>query len=252
MYHFYFVRAVRTPASESYLIWLQRGPSDERSRVGTLDLHFVERVIHGKLVLESGLLDMERDSLLEQIDHQIIGDDRDDYIFSVYLARDIGFYSDTISEEDRSSRTATLADIESIRAPLTQVVGRHQTARGKLAEHAVVSDFESQGYSANLAGGELHALKVDVIAQSEEEIIFAQSKLGSIAATEIRKIVESVAQLPAPTEKIVCAAIIAKTFPKGMEFLRRALEREFGISILCIQLYQVTNACPEYKGPLGV
>jgi hypothetical protein len=93
-------------------------------------------------------------------------------------------------------------------------------------------------------------MKVDVVARSASEIVFAQSKSGPIALSEMRKIVAAIASLPeeAPLSKLV--AIVAREFPLDSEVQRRKLEREFGIAIMCIQQYQVLAASPEYRLPL--
>jgi hypothetical protein len=248
---FRFHRLVRTATSESYVIWGAQSEPGGKGRVGVLDLHFQGRTTHGTLVLEEGLLEEERDDLLSQIDDQLIESDREDFIYTVYHGREIGYYSDLLSDEDHARQGATQRDIEDIRSSLSQVLGRHQSARGKLAEHAITSYFESLKYKARRAGPELDAQKVDVVAESANEIIYAQSKLGAISSSDIRKVVLSVSMLPVTEGKRTVAALIARSFPSDCEFQRRALEEEFGISVMCIQLYQVTNAVPEYKHPIG-
>jgi hypothetical protein len=141
--------------------------------------------------------------------------------------------------------------VSDIRASLAKVIGSHQVARGKLAEHATSAYFESLGYRAKRAGPELDALKIDVVAESESEIVFVQSKLGTISATEMRKVVVAIKGLPRMDKRQVIAALVARTFPKDSEQRRRQLEAELGMPIMCIQTYQVALAIPEYRHALG-
>jgi hypothetical protein len=141
-----FTRLVRTPQSECQILWRVTPTGDDNERVGSLDIHFENRYIHGTLVLEVELSEEELTLLLEDIDERIVGSDRDDYIFTVYLGRELGYYSDPVSEEDRSYHPPTKKDLAGIEKSLSKVIGRHQSARGKLAEHALVAYFSKLGY----------------------------------------------------------------------------------------------------------
>lgn len=248
---FSFTRLVRTQSSESHVVRRQSTDPNSNDNVGHLDLHFEGRLVHGTLVLEVKLDEDSLGQLIDQTTEQLIPTDRDDFIFTVFVGAEIGFYSDSVSDSDRSLSVATKADLKDVKTTLAKVVGNHQMARGKLAEHAVCAYFESLGYSAQRAGPELDALKIDVIAESDEELVYVQSKLGSIAGSELRKVVSSVAAQPRPDGKLLVAAVVAREFPKDSEKRRRSLESEFGLPVMCIQTYQVGLALPEYRQALG-
>lgn len=249
---FSFTRLVRTSNSESHVIRQPTDNPDSNDNVGSLNLHFEGRLIHGTLVLEVQLNEEELDHLIDQMTDQLVPTERDDFIFTVYLGTEIGYYSDSITESERSTHTATKADVDEIRQSLAKVIGNHQLARGKLAEHATCAYFKTLGYTAERAGPSLDAMKIDVVAQSDSEVVYAQTKLGAISSSEMRKIVAAVATFATPDPKQSVVAIIAKTFPRDSEKRRRELEAEFFIPVMCIQTYQIAEAAPEYRQSLGV
>ena len=248
---FKFTRLVRTACSECHVIWDSTPDDSGSTRVRLLDIHFQGRYVHGTLVLEVELTEESLDSLLGEIDERIIGHDREDYIFTVYLGRELGYYSDPVSAEDRAEYGASRKDLAGIEASLAKVIGRHQAARGKLAEHALVEYFSKLGYYAERAGAELDAKKVDVVARSASELIYAQSKAGAISKSEMRAVAKNIAQMPNEPPLSKVAAIVAREFPFDSETQRRTLENELGIAIICIQQYQVLAASPEYRLPLS-
>jgi hypothetical protein len=248
---FSFTRLVRTSSSENHVI---RRPSDDPEaddNIGSIDLHFEGALVHGTLVLEQPLDEAELESLIDQMTDQLVPTQRDDFIFTAYSGTEIGYYSDSVSEEDRAYYSATKGDVEDIRRSLAKVLGSHQNARGKVAEHAAVAYFQSIGYRAERAGTELDALKIDVVASSDTEVVYVQSKLGAIAASEMRKVVLSVSALPSVEGKQNVVAIVARTFPRDSEYERRKLEQEFGLPVMCVQSYQLAAASPEYRHALG-
>ena len=249
---FSFTRIVKTPTSENFVVRRPTSDPESNDNVAHLDLHFEGRLIHGTLVLEVQMNDEELAQLIDQMTDQLVPTERNDFIFTVYLGTELGYYSDIISESDRSYHSATKADVEEIRSSLARVIGSHQLARGKLTEHATCAYFKALGYDADRAGDELDAMKIDVIAKSSTEIVYAQTKLGAISPSEMRKVVSSVASLRTIDSKTVVAAVVAKIFPKDSEKLRRELEAEFGVPIMCVQTYQVALAVPEYRQALGV
>jgi hypothetical protein len=248
---FLFTRLVRTASSESHIIRRPSNRPDSTVNIGSLDLHFENRLIHGTLVIEQPLGEDELDRLITQMTDQLIPTERDDFIFTAFAGTEIGFYSDAVSESERQQHSATKADVLDIRNSLAKVLGSHQNARGKVAEHAVVAYFTSLGYESSRAGSELDALKIDVVASNAAETIYVQSKLGNIAASEMRKVIQAVAALPRTGSKKVIAAIVARTFPKDSEHIRLKLESEFGLPVLCIQSYQIAAATPEFRHALG-
>jgi hypothetical protein len=91
-----FERHFRTPYSESYYI-MQGTGLQGNNRLGTIDIHFTTTAVHGTLILERELEETELTKLIEQIDEDLVLSadmPRDDFLVSVYVGRDIGFYSD--------------------------------------------------------------------------------------------------------------------------------------------------------------
>lgn len=93
------VRLVRTPASEVYLIW------QEATRMGQVDLHYAEGLVHATLVLEQDL-DQERiEALIAQLDDDVVSSylpdfERDDLFVNVYRGEEILSYSDNEDDDD--------------------------------------------------------------------------------------------------------------------------------------------------------
>jgi hypothetical protein len=88
-----FVRLVRTGSSEVYVIW------DGENRIGQLDLHYAGDIIHGTLILELELAATLEESLLTQIDQDIVSSyrpsfDREDFLVTVYHGEEISTYTD--------------------------------------------------------------------------------------------------------------------------------------------------------------
>src|SRR6266705_3022054 len=91
-----FERHFRTPYSESYYI-MQGTSMQSNNRLGTVDIHFTSTAVHGTLILERELEETELTKLIEQIDEDLVLSadmPRDDFLVSVYVGRDVGFYSD--------------------------------------------------------------------------------------------------------------------------------------------------------------
>ncbi len=91
-----FERHFRTPYSESYYI-MQGAGMQNNNRLGTIDIHFTTTTVHGTLILERELEKTELTKLIEQIDEDLVLSadmPRDNFLVSVYVGRDVGFYSD--------------------------------------------------------------------------------------------------------------------------------------------------------------
>ena len=100
-----FERHFRTPYSESYYI-MQGSSLQSNNRLGTVDIHFTTTTVHGTLILERELEETDLTKLIEQIDEDLVLSadmPRDDFLVSVYIGKDVGFYSDEyFAEEDDS------------------------------------------------------------------------------------------------------------------------------------------------------
>ena len=103
----HFERHFRTPYSEGYYI-MQGNSLQSNNRLGTVDIHFTTTAVHGTLILERELEEADLTKLIEQIDEDLVLSadmPRDDFLVSVYVGRDVGFYSDEYFTEDNSNIT---------------------------------------------------------------------------------------------------------------------------------------------------
>ncbi len=93
-----FDRQFRTSSSEGYFIVQQT------TRLGIVDLHFTATNVRATLLLESEMDREDLIKLIEQIDEDLVlsaDTPRDDFLVSVYVGRDAGFFNDEIlAEED--------------------------------------------------------------------------------------------------------------------------------------------------------
>jgi len=102
-----FERHFRTPYSESYYI-LQGSSLQSNNRLGTVDIHFTTTAVHGTLILERELEETDLTKLIEQIDEDLVLSadmPRDDFLVSVYIGRDVGFYSDEYFADESDTDT---------------------------------------------------------------------------------------------------------------------------------------------------
>ncbi|SCY22223.1 hypothetical protein [Thiohalorhabdus denitrificans] len=245
-----FIRTARTRESESYVIWKFDPSYQDSVRAGHIDLHIEGKIYHGNIILEIELEEEEVGILIHQIDNTCVGWDRDDFIVQVFSGKEIGYYSDFITEEERGEEYPLRKDIKHIKENMDTFFGKFQYTRSKISEHAVESYFSELGFEAKRADKDLDALKVDVIAESKDEIIYTQVKLGQISEKSMREVAQSIYSLPHPDSKRKSAAFVAKHFPYKSELIRGKLEEKFGIRIFCISLNQIIMATPEYKQSL--
>lgn len=100
-----FERHFRTSSSEGY--YIMEGSSPQSSnRLGTVDIHFTATAVHGTLILERELEEADVAKLIEQIDEDLVLSadvPRDDFLVSVYVGKDVGFYSDEYFAEESES-----------------------------------------------------------------------------------------------------------------------------------------------------
>ena len=76
------------------------------NRLGTVDIHFTSTAVHGTLILERELEEVELTKLIEQIDEDLVLSadmPRDDFLVSVYVGKDVGFYRDEYFAEEPES-----------------------------------------------------------------------------------------------------------------------------------------------------
>jgi hypothetical protein len=97
-----FERHFRTLYSEEYYI-MQGSNLQSSNRLGIVDLHFTNTVVHGTLILERELAEADRAKLIEQIDEDLVLSadmPREDFLVGVYIGKDVGFYSDEYFAEE--------------------------------------------------------------------------------------------------------------------------------------------------------
>ena len=92
MAQYRLTRLVRSTSSEIYLVW--RG----EERIGQLDVHYADAVVHASLILEADLSDEEGQDLYAQIDEDIVSSyapsfDREDFIITVFRGEEVLSFS---------------------------------------------------------------------------------------------------------------------------------------------------------------
>src|ERR1700676_1502822 len=99
-----FERHFRTPYSEGYYI-MQGTNLQNNSRLGTVDIHFTTTAVHGTLILERELEETDLTKLIEQIDEDLVLSadmPREDFLVSVYVGKDVGFFSDDYFPDEKN------------------------------------------------------------------------------------------------------------------------------------------------------
>ena len=87
---------------------MQGSSVQSNNRLGTVDIHFTTTAVHGTLILERELEEADLTKLIEQIDEDLVLSadmPRDDFLVSVYVGKDVGFYSDEYFAEESDSGT---------------------------------------------------------------------------------------------------------------------------------------------------
>lgn len=94
---------------------MQGNSLQNNNRLGTVDIHFTTTAVHGTLILERELEEADLSKLIEQIDEDLVLSadmPRDDFLVSVYVGRDVGFYSDEYFAEESDDATGFDEDEE--------------------------------------------------------------------------------------------------------------------------------------------
>jgi succinylglutamate desuccinylase len=94
-----FDRQFRTMSSEGYFV-VQRA-----KRLGVVDLHFTTTNVRATLILENEMPREDLLKLIEQIDEDLVlsaDSPRDDFLVSVYIGHDAGFFNDESLDEESS------------------------------------------------------------------------------------------------------------------------------------------------------
>ncbi len=94
---------------------MQGSSLQSNNRLGTVDIHFTTTAVHGTLILERELEETDLTKLIEQIDEDLVLSadmPRDDFLVSVYVGKDVGFYSDEYFAEENDTGTGFDEDEE--------------------------------------------------------------------------------------------------------------------------------------------
>jgi len=236
-----FLRQVRTENSEVWLIDLNE------NRLGILHLHLTT-FVNGDVILTKKITENQLQLILNEIEDKIVSSihPREDFIFSVFQAKEIGSYSDIV---DHDLSVPTKRDLNEHKKLINNVLAKYQDARGQLSEHVVKEYFSKLGYQTSKASSKYDALKVDIIAENEEFIIFCQVKLGKISKQTIHEISECISKIHT-NEKKKIIGIVADSFPIDIELIKDKLETKFEIKIWTIFKNQILSELPEYKRTL--
>ena len=237
---FNFLRITRTESSE---VWRLDLNSDV---IGTIHLHFTNYV-GGDVILTKKLDEDSLESLLHEIENRLVDSiyPREDFIFSVFQANEIGFYSDIVDHELSSPTKKDLLEHKSL---IQKVLSKYQHTRGQLNEHVVKEYFEKLGFQSKKSSPELDAQKVDIIAENETKIILCQVKLGKISERNLLKIAYKISDLKNEKEKIM--AVVADSFPINIEEIKDKIEVNNQLKCWLITKEQILINLPEYKKSL--
>jgi len=87
------VRVVRTSSSEVYIIW------QEDTRLGQVDIHYGQDLVHATLVLEKDLTAEQQGDLIDQLDQDIVSSHlpqfaREDFLVTVFRGTELESFSD--------------------------------------------------------------------------------------------------------------------------------------------------------------
>ncbi|HVF09749.1 MAG TPA: hypothetical protein VNA16_03050 [Abditibacteriaceae bacterium] len=87
------VRVVRTDSSEVYIIW------QEDTRLGQVDIHYGQDLVHATLVLEKDLSAEQQGDLIDQLDQDIVSSHlpqfaREDFLVTVFRGTELESFSD--------------------------------------------------------------------------------------------------------------------------------------------------------------
>jgi len=92
-------RVVRTLTSEVYLIW------EDSRRVGQVDIHYADDIIHATMLLEEDLDKDLVDQLVKQLDRDIVASflqdfERENLLVTVCRGNELYTYSDEDGDDD--------------------------------------------------------------------------------------------------------------------------------------------------------
>ncbi|NIM04441.1 MAG: hypothetical protein GTO55_00930 [Armatimonadetes bacterium] len=92
-------RLLKTSASEVYLIW------EGERRIGQVDIHYADSIIHAHMLLEVDLSDEEIMSLCAQIDEDIVTSylpcfEREEFVITIFRGEEMDSFTYPPPQED--------------------------------------------------------------------------------------------------------------------------------------------------------
>ena len=98
MNYFRLSRLLRTQSSEVYLIW-----SGDR-RLGQVDIHYADTIIHANILLEANLTEEEEQFLCSQLDEDIVTSylpsfEREEFVVTIFRGEEVDSYTYPPMEE---------------------------------------------------------------------------------------------------------------------------------------------------------
>lgn len=99
MNEYRLTRLLRTLTSEIYLVW------DGERRIGQVDVHYADDVIHATVLLEPDVKQEAETALIRRLDREVVSGhredfEREDFLVTVYRGSETTSYSDAVSEDE--------------------------------------------------------------------------------------------------------------------------------------------------------
>ena len=115
-----FAREARTPYSEVYAI------DDGQHSLGRVDVHYTASATHATLIVHTSLSEEMLQSLLEELDDQIVTSAdpyREDLVVTVWRGKEVGVFADESSFDDEDDDDLDEDDDEEAARPVESAAG---------------------------------------------------------------------------------------------------------------------------------
>jgi hypothetical protein len=91
-------RLLRTDASEVYLIW------EGERRIGQVDLHYADAIIHAHMILEVDLTEEEERLICSQLDEDVVTSylpcfEREEFVITIFRGEEVDSFTFPPGEE---------------------------------------------------------------------------------------------------------------------------------------------------------
>lgn len=98
MTRFRLSRLLKTTSSEVYLIW------DGERRIGQVDIHYADAIIHAHMLLETDLREEETMALCAQIDEDVVTSylpcfEREEFVITIFRGEEMDSFTYPPAEE---------------------------------------------------------------------------------------------------------------------------------------------------------